>query len=143
MEKKCRSTEDLMDSLAENSDLQSFMDENQCNFRKEDIAAYLQALLKEKHLRKSRVIRDAMLNEVYGYQIFSGTKIPRRDKMLCLALAMKLTLEETQKMLRDCGFSPLYVRHRRDCVILHGILQKKSVMEINNTLDEMGFPIFT
>ena len=142
MERKNKSTDDLMDSLTQSQDLQSFMNENENDFRQDDIATYLQTLLKEKHLKKSQVIRDAMLNEVYGYQIFSGLKTPRRDKLLCLALAMKLTLEETQKMLRSCGFSPLYVRHRRDCVIIHGILQKRSVMEVNSTLDEMGLPLF-
>ena len=126
MERKNKSTDDLMDSLTQSQDLQSFMNENDNDFRQDDIATYLQTLL----------------NEVYGYQIFSGLKTPRRDKLLCLALAMKLTLEETQKMLRSCGFSPLYVRHRRDCVIIHGILQKRSVMEVNSTLDEMGLPLF-
>lgn len=139
--KKKKSTADLMESLTQSHDLQLFMDENESDFQREDIAAYLQALLKEKHLKKSRVIQDAMLNEVYGYQIFSGVKTPRRDKMLCLALAMGLTLEETQKMLRACGFSPLYVRHCRDCVLIHCILEKKSVMEVNAILDEMGLPL--
>lgn len=141
MEKKRKSTIDLMNALNESGNLQSFMDENDSDFRKEDIAAYLQGVLKEKHLKKSQVIRDAMLNEVYGYQIFSGVKTPRRDKMLCLALAMKLSLEETQNMLRSCGFSPLYIRHRRDCVFIHAIIQKKSVMELNDTLEKMGFPL--
>ncbi len=139
--KKKKSTADLMESLTQSHDLQLFMDENESDFQREDIADYLQALLKEKHLKKSRVIQDAMLNEVYGYQIFSGAKTPRRDKVLCLALAMGLTLEETQKMLRACGFSPLYVRHRRDCVFIHSILEKKSVMEVNAVLDEMGLPL--
>lgn len=142
MSKENKSTMDLMDSLAQSHNLQSFMTQNENNFRQEDIPAYLQALLKEKHLKKSQVIREAMINEVYGYQIFSGAKTPRRDKLLCLALAMKLTLEETQKLLRDCGFSPLYVRHRRDCIILHGILEQKSVIEVNSILDEMGFSLF-
>ncbi len=138
---KKKSTADLMESLTQSQNLQSFMDENEKDFRQEDVAAYLQALLKAKHLKRSQVIRDAMLNEVYGYQIFSGAKTPRRDKMICLALAMKLSLEETQQMLRSCGFSPLYVRHRRDCVIIHGILQKQSVMEVNATLDDMELPL--
>ena len=90
--KKKKSTADLMESLTQSHDLQLFMDENESDFQREDIADYLQALLKEKHLKKSRVIQDAMLNEVYGYQIFSGAKTPRRDKVLCLALAMGLTL---------------------------------------------------
>ena len=45
MERKNKSTDDLMDSLTQSQDLQSFMNENDNDFRQDDIATYLQTLL--------------------------------------------------------------------------------------------------
>lgn len=52
MERKNKSTDDLMDSLTQSQDLQSFMNENDSDFRQDDIATYLQTLLKEKTSKK-------------------------------------------------------------------------------------------
>ena len=46
--KKKKSTADLMESLTQSHDLQLFMDENESDFQREDIADYLQALLDRK-----------------------------------------------------------------------------------------------
>ena len=135
------STGDLMESLSASETLDTFFTENESQFCGEDIAAYLNQLLRQKHLRKSTVIRRSMLSEIYAYQIFGGVKKPRRDKLLCLALGMGLSLEETQKMLRVCGFPPLYVRHQRDCVIIHALLHQLTVSELNALLDEKHMPL--
>ena len=135
------STGDLMESLSASENLDTFFTENESQFCGEDIAAYLNQLLRQKHLRKSTVIRRSMLSEIYAYQIFGGVKKPRRDKLLCLALGMGLSLEETQKMLRVCGFPPLYVRHQRDCVIIHALLHQLTVSKLNTLLDEKHMPL--
>ena len=135
------STGDLMESLSASENLDTFLTENESQFCGEDVAAYLNQLLRQKHLRKSTVIRRSMLSEIYAYQIFGGVKKPRRDKLLCLALGMELSLEETQKMLRVCGFPPLYVRHQRDCIIIHALLHQYTVTELNTLLDEKHMPL--
>ena len=43
-------------------------------------------LLEEKSLKKSTVIKNSELNEIYGYQIFSGKRIPSRDKLISIPL---------------------------------------------------------
>ena len=135
------STGDLMESLSASENLDTFFTENESQFCGEDIAAYLNQLLRQKHLRKSTVIRRSMLSEIYAYQIFGGVKKPRRDILLCLALGMGLSLEDTQNMLRVCGFPPLYVRHQRDCVIIHALLHQLTVSELNALLDEKHMPL--
>ena len=135
------STGDLMESLSASENLDAFLTENESQFCGEDVATYLNQLLRQKHLRKSTVIRRSMLSEIYAYQIFGGVKKPRRDKLLCLALGMELSLEETQKMLRVCGFPPLYVRHQRDCIIIHALLHQYTVTELNTLLDEKHMPL--
>ena len=94
----------------------------------------LKSLVLKKGLKKSAVIKAAEISEVYGYQIFSGKRIPERKKLLCLAVAMGLNLEETQTLLKCAGYSPLYVKLPFDSVVLYGICKQLSVVEINELL---------
>lgn len=60
------------------------------NPSKRSLAEYLQQLLDEKGLERSKVVREAGLNDTFGYQIFKGTRKASRDKVLQLAFAMHL-----------------------------------------------------
>jgi hypothetical protein len=96
----------------------------------------LDKLLVKKALKKSAVIKEAEISEVYGYQIFSGLRVPERKKLLCLAVGMHLNIEETQKLLKHAGYSQLYVKIPFDSVILYGLCKRLSVMQINEILFE-------
>ena len=103
---------------------------------KENLSNLLDKLLKKYNLKKSEIIRLAEMSEVYAYQIFSGLRVPERKKLLCLAIAMKLSLDEVQMLLKCAGYSTLYVKLPFDSVILYGICKKLSVVQINEILYE-------
>ena len=90
--------------------------------------------MEAKGLKKAQVIKNAELSEVYGYQIFSGLRIPERKKLLCLAVGMALNIEQTQQLLKCAGYSQLYVKLPFDSVILYGLCKKLSVLQINELL---------
>ena len=90
--------------------------------------------MEAKGLKKAQVIKNAELSEVYGYQIFSGLRIPERKKLLCLAVGMALNIEQTQHLLKCAGYSQLYVKLPFDSVILYGLCKKLSVLQINELL---------
>ena len=81
------------------------------------------------------------MSEVYAYQIFSGLRIPDRKKLLCIAIAMKLSLDDVQTLLKCAGYAVLYVKIPFDSIILYGICKKLSVVEINEILYEYGIEI--
>ena len=60
---------------------------------------YFEALRKKYKLKKSDIIKKANIDRTYGYQIINGTRNPDKDKVICLALSMKLTLDETNHLL--------------------------------------------
>lgn len=99
---------------------------------------HLAAVIEEKALDKSQIIHASNIQRTYAYQIFDGRKQPGRDKVLALALAMKLSLDETQRMLTLSKNSILYAKNKRDSIITFGINRKLSVMEVNELLYEMG-----
>ena len=80
---------------------------------------YLQQLLDERGLDRAQVVRDAGINETYGYQIFMGQRNPGRDKILQIVFAMKLPLREANRVLRASGASELYCKNRRDAIIIY------------------------
>ena len=100
---------------------------------------YLEKLLAEKNLSKSEVIERSGLNREYAYHIFGGIKKnPSRPKLLALALAMDLTLDEVQYLLRYAKQAVLYPRNPWDAVIISAIEQKLSVMQTNELLHRLG-----
>jgi len=43
-------------------------------------------------------------------------------------------LDETQKLLKRSGFAQLYVKNRRDAIIIYGLAHKMELDEINDRL---------
>ena len=129
-----KDTSEIVKELGLCPDFQTFYEENKEHMISADLAQLLDELLKQKGLKKSQVIKDSELSEVYGYQIFSGVRIPERKKLLCLAVSMHLNIEETQILLKCAGYSQLYVKIPFDSVVLYGLCKELSVVEINELL---------
>ena len=134
-----KDTSKIVEELGLCADFKAFYDENKDYMVRESLAELLQRFLAEKNLSKAQVIRRSELSEVYAYQIFSGLRVPERNKLLCLSVAMELSLEATQRLLRCAGYSPLYVKLPFDSVLLYGICNHLTVMQINELLYEYGF----
>lgn len=133
-----KDTADIVEELDICSDFKTFYNENKDYMVKEDLSALLDGLIKKYNLKKSQIIRAAEMSEVYAYQIFSGLRIPERKKLLCIAIAMGLSLDEVQTLLKSAGYSTLYVKLPFDSIILYGVCKKMSVVEINEILYEYG-----
>lgn len=97
---------------------------------------YINEILLEKDLEKSDIIRDAQIPRTYAYQIFQGSKQAGRDKILRLAIAMKLNLEETNRLLTVAHHNHLYAKQQRDAILIFGISKQYSLIQINELLDE-------
>lgn len=117
-------------------DFKTFYDENRDYMIEKSLAELLNSLIEEKKLKKSQIVKTSEISEVYAYQIFSGLRIPERKKLLCVAIAMSLNLDEVQTLLKCAGYSPLYVKLPFDSVVMYGICKKLTVIEINKLLFE-------
>ena len=129
-----KDTSEIVKELGLCPDFQTFYNENKEHMVSADLAQLLAELLKSKGLTKSQVIKNAELSEVYGYQIFSGLRVPERKKLLCLAVSMRLNIDEAQQLLKCAGYSPLYVKIPFDSAVLYGLCKGLSVVEINELL---------
>ena len=129
-----KNTDDLLKELESSEDFVRYYSDNRDQFVDRSLPDALSSLLKEKGMTKPEVIQKAELNENTGFQIFSGIRRPSREKLLSIALAMKLSFPETRLLLRTAGLAPLYVKDEFDCVVAYGILHQESVMQVNERL---------
>ncbi len=131
-----KNTTKILEELSGFADFQAFYEENADYMIKDTLSDMLTRLLEEKGLKKAAVIKAAEMSEVYAYQIFSGLRVPERNKLLRLAIGMRLNIEETQALLKAAGYSPLYVKIPFDSVILYALCKGLSIVEINDLLFE-------
>lgn len=127
-------TNELMDALNQSSSIEEYINNEQDYMIDSTISDYLNQLLNEKSLKKSAVIKNSELNEIYGYQIFSGKRIPSRDRLISIAFGMGLSLDEAQALLKYAGFAPLYPKQKRDSLLIWGISHQFSIYQINDLL---------
>lgn len=133
-----KDTSKIIEELGLCPDFKTFYDENKTYMVNYKLSELLSKLLEEKGLKKSKVIKDAELSEVYAYQIFSGARVPERNKLICLTIAMGLDLDETQTLLKCAGYPVLYVKKPFDSIVIYGVCNKMSVVDINELLYEYG-----
>ncbi len=132
---KIKTTTVLLKELSSIASFDEFVNKNKDFMLSKSIAEHLNDLLKEKGLAKAEVIKKSELNENYAYQLFSGLKkSPTRDKLICIAIGMQLTADETNGLLKLAGMLPLYPKNIRDSLILFGINKGYSVCRINEML---------
>lgn len=131
-------TDDLMNELLKANNIKDYLKENSKYMVSDEIATYLNNIIAKNGLVKSEVIKKTEFSEVMGYQIFSGTRQPSRDSLICICNAMELSLDETQSLLKIAGFSALYPKIKRDSIIILGFNEGKPVNKINEALYESG-----
>lgn len=129
-------TEELLNELLSSPDPNSFL--LSANPSRRSLAEYLQQLLDEKGLERSKVVREAGLNDTFGYQIFKGTRKASRDKVLQLAFAMQLGLRETDRLLQAAGANELYCKNRRDAIIIFAVQKGYTLQKVNEELNRFG-----
>ena len=133
-----KDTVKIVEELGLCPDFQTFYKENRDYMISQNLSELLAQFLEEKGLSKAKVIKKAEVSEIYGYQIFSGVRVPERKKLLCLAVGMELNIDETQKLLKSAGYSQLYVKLPFDSIVIYGICKKLSVIQINGLLYDYG-----
>lgn len=128
-------TSELLDALKNASDIESFFNEYEDKFIKETTSGYLNELIKIRNMNVSEIAKASGAGE-YVYKVFKGDRKPSRDVLISVAFGMKLSLEETQLLLRISKFAILDSRDMRDSVIIYGLTHGLTVFQTDDMLDE-------
>jgi len=138
---KKNNTENIERQLRTVHDYDTFLKENNEELTAIHPGSYLVELIQARSLEKKDLIKAVNLNTGYIYEIFRNEKRPERDKLLRFAFPLKLNIEETQTMLKRCGYALLYGKNPRDSLIMFCISRRKTQIETNILLHKYGFEI--
>lgn len=135
------STASLTSELKDTKDIEHYLIKNKDNMLTYTLFDHLTMLLAQKDISIATVVRDSLLERSYVYDIFAGRKNPSRNKLIALAFGLKLSDEETQKMLKISGNRELYARDVRDSVILFALRQHMDIDKTNELLFNHDLPV--
>lgn len=138
---KSKSTGQLINEISEATDIIDYLGKNQENLLTETLIEFLDRMLKEKLLSKAEAIEASDLNQIYGYQIFSGQKNPSRDKLIALSFGLKLSLTEVQQLLRTAFHRQLYPRDKRDALLIYAFENQLNIIQTNELLYDNHFDV--
>lgn len=135
LEKYKKSTSELMKELeSKEISLDEYFKKNTDTIENLDLKMHWHNLIEKSGLSSFDIINRSEFAYAYYYEVVGGKKIPSRDKIIRLILAMHLSLDDCQKTLRICGLSELYPRFRRDSIIIYAINHELTVYELNELL---------
>lgn len=117
---------------------EDFWNHNKENIIQNPLPKYLFELLEAKGLSRADVIVKTGLDKAYAYQIFAGIRNPSRDKLIIIALGIKLSEDETQELLKLAGHRELWVKDERDALILFAIRHRLSLVDVHTELEHYG-----
>lgn len=133
-----KSTDELLNILKNSHNIDQFLNDNMDDIHGMTFAEYLNGCLKNHNISKSMAIEKSNIQKNYGYQIFDGSKKPSRDKVLALCIAMELSTDESNRLLKLSDHSILYPRIKRDSIIYFALEQKCNLIDTNILLHNMN-----
>ena len=134
-------TADMEQRLKQARDFEALSEEMNDSFIRESVNSYFAKLLEARGLSRRQVIDLAGLADKANlvFQLLNGTRTARnRDLYIRLALAMQLSLAETQSLLKFLKKGTLYSLKERDAALVfclsHGynIEQTQALLATNN-----------
>ena len=135
---KEKSTGELLNEIAKSDEINLFLQKNEPSLSYPSVASCLAGFLRQKQLSKAVLADRSGLDRVYVYQILAGRKSPSRRKLAALALALHLTLDETQHLLQYGQTNALYPRSREDSILIYALQHQLSVIDTNDLLYDAG-----
>lgn len=129
-----KTTDELNHEIKSATNIEDYLLNNKDHLLTYSLPEHLNTLLEQKKISRADVVRGSLLDRAYVYQIFSGEKVPSRDKLIAIAFGFRLSDGETQKMLKVSGNRELYSRDERDALLLFALQRKKNIFEINEML---------
>lgn len=136
-----RKTDALLKNILSAKDFNEVLSANSEAFVEKSISEYLQDLCRERGVIPEQVIKKSQIDRTYGHQIFNGTRLLSRDKLLMLSFGFELSLDETQELLKTAGKSILYPKVKRDAAIIYGISHKMNIMDVQYLLTSVHLPL--
>ena len=129
-----RDTRELIRIIEHAQTLAEAMEKSSKGPRAETFAENLTKIMAQKNLYPTQLGKIALLSRSFLYQLCNGERIPSRDIVLRLALALQLSVDDTQRLLRSAQRGALYPRLRRDAIIIFALSRGQTLFDTDEQL---------
>ena len=103
------------------------------------LSSFLNEMMGRKHYSVEVTAGFAGLNPATIHKIMTQKITPSRNALLRLALALELSFDETQTLLKSGSCAALSGSRHRDLYIIKGLEEHMSFVEVNELLTDNGF----
>lgn len=131
-------TEDLWKMVSESTDICKDWNELSPHMNASSFHEQLFELAQQRGINAAQIGEKALLSRSFSYQIFSGERIPKRDVILRIAIALCLDIPETQRLLRLASRGTLYPKIERDSVIIFCLKNNYDIYKTDEILVSLG-----
>lgn len=138
---KEKTTNDLAGEIRSANSAEEYLTQNSDYLLRQSVADMLNEALFKANVSVAQVIKRSGLTRSHVYHIFSGKRLPSRDKLIAIAFGLGLDETETNLLLKKCRFSQLYPKDARDAVIIFNLSHGKDIFETNCELENQGFEL--
>ncbi len=133
-EKPYISTQLLVDALKAHESYEEFAENHKNELGLDHFKLALRRRLANSESDLNGIFARSQLAPSYAYQIFNGTRMPSRDKIIQLAFGLNLNLEEANTLLQSGIKQPLYAKIPRDSIIMFALIHQHSIEVLNQDL---------
>jgi len=134
-----KTTDDLFELIDQSgSEFINHIDDQKLGQSNNLLSGYIYEKMNKYSITPHDIVMKTNVSQSHIYQILSGTRGVSRDKLIALALAVGLDLDETQRLLTlgQCG--TLYPKVRRDAAIICCINMHMDMYEANECLKRIN-----
>lgn len=130
-------TEDLLEQLkTDNIPYETYLKENENSFIQNDLSEFWNEVVETSGMTKTDICNKADVAWTYLYGIMKGEKIPARDTVVRLFIAMQAGYEKCQQALRLYNWAQLYPKNKRDSILIYALTHDLSLYMTEDLLNK-------
>lgn len=132
-------TDQLMEDIKHCTDIEKCVKKNQKYFFDNQVfSQYLDKLLKKYGKKMQDLINETDYSKPMLYHIKKNERVGSQRTILQIGIAIGVTVDEMQQLLKLSHNQELYPRYQRDFIILCGIQAGLNLYEIDEELRKQG-----
>lgn len=131
-------TDKLMEDIRHCTDIEKSVEKNQKYFNEQAFSQFLDTLLKKYGKKMQDLINETDYSKPMLYHIKNNERVGSQRAIIQIGLAIGVTVDEMQQLLKLSHNQELYPRYQRDYIILCGISAGMGLYEIDEELKKRG-----
>ena len=120
-------------------EVKNIMESRKMNYP--SVSSVLDEFMSKKNLSIDALADMSGVNSAVIYRIINEQRNPSRNILLRIAMALALSVEETQVLLKSGNCAPLSAARERDLIIMDAIIHGKNYDGVNELLVSKQMPV--